>query len=76
VPLAPDDARVGTNVHPLLAKDAIHLLDHVRIHPWKNRREQLDDGDLRAKPTPHRAELEPNDAAANDDEMLGHLRQA
>mmetsp|Transcript_35881 Transcript_35881/g.108442 ORF Transcript_35881/g.108442 Transcript_35881/m.108442 type:complete len:233 (-) Transcript_35881:465-1163(-) len=37
--------------------------------------EELDDRDLGAEPGPHRAELQPDDAAADDRQLGGHLVQ-
>src|SRR5688500_9291430 len=36
LPFAADHARIGADLHTLFAKDAIHLLDDVGIHPGKD----------------------------------------
>ena len=67
------DVRAGADVEALLAEDAIGLLDDVVVHARKDRRQQLDDGDLGAEPVPDGAELESDHAAADDDQVLRDL---
>ena len=43
-----------------------------RVHARQDAVEEFDDGDLGAEPAPDRAELEPDDAGADDDELVRH----
>ena len=59
---------------PCLRKTLVGFLDDVVVHAGEDRRQELDDGDLRAESAPDGAELEADDAAADDDEVLRDLR--
>ena len=64
---------------PCFRKNLVGFLDDVLVLAGENRRQQLDDRDLRAEPAPDGAELEADDAAADDDEVLrdfGDLERA
>ena len=69
----PVTLRAGADVEALLAEDLVGFLHDVVVHAGQDRRQQLDDGDLRAEPAPDGAELEADDAAADDDEVLRDL---
>jgi hypothetical protein len=61
--------------HALLGQDLLHLAGDLGIKAGQDAVEELDDRDLRAEPPPHRAELQPDDAGADHEQPLRHLRQ-
>ena len=67
------DLRRQPELHALLRQDALELPSDLDVHAGQDAVEELDDGDLRAEPAPDRAELEPDDAGADDQELLRHL---
>ena len=67
-------ARAGANLEALFAEDAVGFLHDVVVHARKNRGQQLDDGDFGAESFPDGAELEADDAAADDDEVFRDSR--
>ena len=69
-----DDAGAGAEIEALSSKDAVALFHDVVVHAGKNRRHELDDGDLGAESSPDGAELEADDAAADDDEVAWDAR--
>ena len=62
--------------HALLFEQALGLLADFAVHAGQHAVEELDHGHLRAEPPPHRAELEADDAGADHQQTLGHLRSA
>ena len=60
---------------PCFSSDALELAADLAVHAGQDAVEELDHGHLGAEPTPHRAELEPDHAAADDEEALRHLVQ-
>ena len=71
----PGDLGAQAELQPLLLQDALHLLRHLAVHPRQHLVEELDDGDLGTEPPPHRAELDADVAAADDDHRLRHALQ-
>ena len=61
------------NFSPCLASDALELLGDLVVDARRDAVEELDHRHVRAEPTPHRAELEADDAGADHDQALGHL---
>ena len=59
----------------LLGEEALGLLRHLAVHAGQDAVEELDDGHLAAEPPPDRAELEADDAGADDDQPLRHRGQ-
>ena len=57
----------------LLLQDALELLGHLAVEAGRDAVEHLDHGHLRAEPPPHRAELEPDIARADDHQPLWHF---
>jgi hypothetical protein len=53
----------------------VELLGDLGIHAGQDAVQELDDQDLRAEAPPHRAELEPDDPGADDQQLLRHLLQ-
>ena len=68
-----DDLGPGADLETLLAEYLVGFLHDVRVHAGKDRRHELHDRDLRTEPSPDRSELESDDAAADDDEVLRHF---
>src|SRR5690606_17268322 len=60
-------------VHALLGQKALGLLGDFTIHAAENFVEIFDDGDLGAEAGPDGTELQADHAAADHDEMAGHL---
>ncbi len=58
---------------PLLLQHAVKLLGDLAVDARQNVIEEFDDRHLGAEPPPHRAELEPDDAGADDEELLRHV---
>ena len=54
---------------PCFVEDALELLGDVDVHAGQDAVEELDDGHLRAEAAPDRAELEADDAGADDDQL-------
>ncbi|MNC88252.1 hypothetical protein D3C83_40510 [compost metagenome] len=63
----------GVQLEALLREDPGRFLHDVAIVAGEDRRHELDDGDHRAEAAPDGAEFEADDAAADHDEVLGHL---
>src|ERR1700730_10776981 len=57
---------------PLLFQDALELFGDFALHARQEAVEKFHHGALRAEPVPHRAELEPDHAGADDQHFLGH----
>ena len=57
----------------LLLQHAVELVGDLAIDAGQNVIEEFDDRHLGAEPPPHRAELEPDDAGADDEKLLRHL---
>ena len=79
--LASFDLRAGdlglqVELEPLLGQALGQEVADLAIGQRHDPRQELDDGDLRAQPLPDRAQLQADVAAADDDEMLGHLVEA
>ena len=58
---------------PCFLNSLVRFLADLAVHAGQDLVEKLDHGDLRAEPPPDRAELEPDHAAADDDQVAGHL---
>ena len=65
--------RAHVDLESLLAEDLVRLTDHVVVVAHEDRGGELHHRDLRAEPPPHRAELQPDHAAADHHEVAGHL---
>ena len=52
-----------------------NCLRDLAIHARQDAVQKFDDDDFRAEPAPDRAELEPDDAGADDEKLLRHLRE-
>jgi hypothetical protein len=65
----------GAKLEALLLEDPGRFLADLAVHPGQDLVQIFDDGDLRAEATPYGTELEPDDAAAYDDEAVRHLRK-
>ncbi len=74
--LAAGHLGAGVQLEALLGEDPRRLADHVGIVAGEDRGRVLDHGDRRAEPAPDRAELEADHAAADHDEVPGHLGDA
>src|SRR5262249_8918448 len=61
--------------HALLFENALKLPRDFSIHAGQNAIQKLDHVHLRTEPPPNRAELEPDDAGADDQQALRHLAQ-
>ena len=59
----------------LFRQQPLELLGDLAIHAAEDGVEELDHGHLGAEPCPHRAELEPDDAAADHHQMAGNFLQ-
>jgi len=57
----------------LLGKDLLEGLGRGCVHSSADRGLELDHGDLGTEAAPDRAELEADDASADDDQLLGDL---
>src|SRR5690606_39136226 len=68
------DALREADVEPLRAQKAERLRRDLGVHAREDAVEELEDADLASEPPPHRPELEPDRAGADDDESLGHGR--
>ena len=58
--------------YALLFQHTLELLGHLLVHARQDAIEEFDDFHFGAEPLPDRAELEPDDAAADDDELFRH----
>ena len=58
---------------PVLPQDAEHRVGHVRVLLRQELAAALDDGHAAAEPAEHLPELEPDVAAAEHEQVLGHL---
>ena len=65
--------RAQLELQPLLGERALELLGDLVVDARRDAVEELDHRHLRAEPPPHRAQLEPDDAGADHDQVLGHL---
>ena len=65
----------GADREALLLEYLGSFLSHFSVHAGEDLVEIFDHGHLRAQALPDAAELKPDDAAADDDEMFGHLGQ-
>lgn len=71
-----DDLGGELEVNALLLEDLLGLLGDLGVHAGAaDLVQELDDGDLGAQAGPDRGHLQANDAAADDDELLGDLVQ-
>ena len=57
----------------LLLQQAMKLPRHFAVDAGQDVIEEFDDRHLGAEPPPHRAELQPDDAGADDEKLLRHL---
>mmetsp|Transcript_4930 Transcript_4930/g.20106 ORF Transcript_4930/g.20106 Transcript_4930/m.20106 type:complete len:376 (+) Transcript_4930:97-1224(+) len=69
------DLLLHHELEPLLLERALERLAHLGVHRRADVFGELDHGHLRPEAAPHASELEPDDAAADDDHALGHLLQ-
>ena len=60
---------------PCFSNRRCACLAHFAVHAGQDAVEEFDHRHLRAEPPPHRAELEPDHAGADHQQMLRHLRQ-
>ena len=60
---------------PCFVEQALGLPGDLAVHAGQDAVEELDHGDLAAEPAPDRAELEADDAGADDEQPLRHRRQ-
>ena len=60
-------------IHPLLGEDPLELLGDLAVHAAQDLVEILDHRHLGAEPAPDRAHFQPDDAAADDNDVPGHL---
>src|SRR6516162_1517240 len=67
------DFRTEPELKPLLFPEALKLPRDLTVHAGQNAVQEFDDRDLGAEPVPDRAELEPNDACAYDQQFARHL---
>jgi hypothetical protein len=73
--LNPDGLRRGQDRDPVLAQDSGDLVRDVLVLDHHQARGALDDGDLAAEPAEHLPELQPDVAAAEDDQVLREFVQ-
>src|SRR5688500_10197346 len=66
------DFRAELDVEPLFLEVARGLLRERLVGDGEERVERFEDDHLRTEPAPHAAELEADDARADDRELLGH----
>ena len=59
----------------LLLENALALLGDLAVHAGQDAVEELDDRHLGAEPPPDRADLQPDDAGADDEQPLRHALQ-
>jgi hypothetical protein len=71
--LHPGHLGAELELHALLGENPLELLGDVAVHAAEDRVEILDHGHLGAEPRPDRAHFQPDDAAADHDEMARHL---
>jgi len=67
--------RTELELEALLLEDALEILRDLSVHAGEDRIEEFDDRDLGAEPSPDRAELEADDAAADDEKPLRDFLQ-
>ena len=67
------DFRRQLERQPLLLQHAMELLGDFAVDARQDVIEEFDDRHFGAEPPPHRAELEPDDAGADDEQLLRHL---
>ena len=58
---------------PCFCSRRSNWLRDLAVHPPEDLVEEFDDRDLRAEARPDRTDFQPDDAAADDDEMAGDL---
>ncbi len=73
--LHPDRRRGGQDRDPVIAQDRGDPVRDVLVLDHHQARGVLDDRDLAAEPAEHLPELQPDVAAAEDDQVLGELVQ-
>ena len=73
--LNPGRRRRGQDRDPVIAQDSGDLVRDVLVLDHYQARGALDDGDLAAEPAEHLPELQPDVAAAEDDQVLRELVQ-
>ena len=66
------DAHAKVHAQALLLEDPLGALAHLLVHPGQGSVGVLQHGDLGAQARPHRAELQADDAGADDHQVLGH----
>ena len=67
--------RAEAEFDPLLLQDALERGGDLGIHARDDPVEEFHDRHLGAQAAPHAAELQPDDAAADDDQVAGNLLQ-
>mmetsp|Transcript_7269 Transcript_7269/g.26348 ORF Transcript_7269/g.26348 Transcript_7269/m.26348 type:complete len:435 (+) Transcript_7269:289-1593(+) len=67
------DLGLEPDLDSLLLHDALEVPADLVVHRRHDIRQELDDLDLGPEPRPHGPELQPDDAAADDDHLLGDL---
>mmetsp|Transcript_3308 Transcript_3308/g.4848 ORF Transcript_3308/g.4848 Transcript_3308/m.4848 type:complete len:454 (+) Transcript_3308:142-1503(+) len=71
--LRPHHLRAHLELHLLLLQDRLELLGDLRVQRGDDAVQELDNGDLRPEPVPHRAHLQANHAPSNHSHSGGHL---
>ena len=66
----------GMKGEALLLQRALHKLGHLAVHPRQDMVEKFHHHDLGTQPPPNRAELEADDAGADDDQLLRRSGEA
>ncbi len=72
---SPGDLGAQLELEPLLGQGLLQGRRDLRVHPRGYAVEIFHHRHLGAEAAPDRAELQPDDAGADDHQMLGHLRQ-
>ena len=67
------DLRCELEGDALLLQHPVELPRHLAVDAGQDVIEKFDDHHLGAEPPPHRAELEPDDAGADDEQLLRHF---
>ena len=76
VDLRPGDAGLEVKLQTLLAQALVQERTHFDVRHRNDPREELEDGDLGSQTSPDRAQLQPDVAGADHDEMLGDAVEA
>src|SRR5690606_27122715 len=71
--IRPRGRRAEFEAHALLGEYALELARDLAVHTGHDAVEKFDDRDFCAEPAPDRAELQPDDAAADDKKPARHL---